>query len=64
MIQTLRNRFLDFRSDNRKSKIQNLKWVGLLAIALTLVFGGAVASAQQPRKIFRIGFPGSKYRFR
>jgi len=30
--------------------------VGLLAIALTLVFGGAVASAQQPRKIFRIGF--------
>jgi putative tryptophan/tyrosine transport system substrate-binding protein len=56
MIKTLRNRFLDFRSDNRKSKIQNLKWVGLLAIALTFVFGGAVATAQQTGKIFRIGF--------
>ena len=60
MIKTLRNRFLDFRSDNRKSKIQKrprgLKSVGLLAIALTFVFGGAVATAQQPGKIFRIGF--------
>jgi putative ABC transport system substrate-binding protein len=47
-------------SDNRKSKIQNRQWVGILAvvaaIALTLVFGGAVARAQQPGKIFRIGF--------
>jgi putative tryptophan/tyrosine transport system substrate-binding protein len=53
-----------FRSDNRKSKtcpelyrrIQNLKWAGLFAIALTFAFGGAVAHAQQTGKIFRIGY--------
>jgi putative ABC transport system substrate-binding protein len=43
-------------SDNRKSKIENQKWAGSLAIALTFVFGGAVAQAQQPTKIPRIGF--------
>src|ERR1051325_3871243 len=32
------------------------KWVGIFAIVLTLVFGGAAATAQQPGKIFRIGF--------
>jgi putative ABC transport system substrate-binding protein len=41
-------------SDNRKSKIENLKWVGIYAIALTFAYGGAVAQAQQP-KIHRIG---------
>ena len=44
-------------SDNRKSAIQNPKWVGIFfAIVLILAFGDAVASAQQPAKIFRIGF--------
>jgi hypothetical protein len=51
-------------SDNLKSKtcteprrsIENLKWVGIVAIALTFVFGGAVGQVQQPGKIFRIGF--------
>ena len=42
-------------SDNRKSKIQNRKLVGLVAIAFTFVLGGALAQAQQPGKIFRIG---------
>jgi putative ABC transport system substrate-binding protein len=42
-------------SDNRKSAIQNPKWVGIFAIALTFVFGGVEASAQQPGKILRIG---------
>ena len=42
--------------NNLKSKIENLKLVGIFAIALTFVFGGAVAMAQQPGKIFRIGF--------
>ena len=42
------------RSDNRKSTKKKL--VGLLAIALTFTFAGAVAQAQQPGKIFRIGF--------
>jgi putative ABC transport system substrate-binding protein len=42
-------------SDNRKSKIQNRKWVGLFVIILTLMVCGARASAQQTEKIFRIG---------
>ena len=41
---------------NLKSKIQNRKWVGLSVIAFVLVIGGAVAQAQQPAKIPRIGF--------
>jgi putative ABC transport system substrate-binding protein len=43
-------------SDNPKSAIQNRKWAGIFAIALTFTFGEAVALAQQPGKIFRIGF--------
>jgi putative ABC transport system substrate-binding protein len=42
-------------SDNRKSAIQNLKWVGLFAMVLTFVFGGVVAQGQQPAGIPRIG---------
>ena len=43
-------------SDNRKSAIQNPKWIGLLALAVALALCGAVAEAQQQGKIFRIGF--------
>jgi putative ABC transport system substrate-binding protein len=43
-------------SDNRKSTIQNPKWLGLSVIAFMLVVAGAVANAQQTVKIFRIGF--------
>ena len=50
-----RTAFLCFRSDNRKSPIQNRKWVGIFAIALTFALGGAVAQAQQPARIHRIG---------
>jgi len=65
-------RWLVSSSDNLKSKacpfdklragseprrrIENLKLVGIFAIALTFAFGGAVATAQQSGKIFRIGF--------
>ena len=57
-------RFLAFLSDNRKSKtcgersrtIENRKWAGIFAIALTFAFGGAVADAQQTGKIFRLGY--------
>jgi len=56
MTKTSRTAFLWFRSDNRKSAIQNPKWVGIFAIALTFVFGGAVAEAQQAGKIPRIGY--------
>jgi putative ABC transport system substrate-binding protein len=41
---------------NRKSKIQNLKWVGIVAIVVTLTMGGGVAQAQQTRKVPRIGW--------
>jgi putative ABC transport system substrate-binding protein len=56
MTKTSRTAFLRFRSDNRKSAIQNPKWVGIFAIALTFAFGGAVAQAQQAGKVLRIGF--------
>ena len=45
-----------FSVNNLKSKIQNLKWVGIFAIAFTIAFGWAGASAQQTGKIFRLGF--------
>ncbi len=64
MNKTFWNRFLDSCSDNRKSKtcpelcrrIENLKWLGLSVIAFVLVVAGAVAEAQQSKKIPRIGF--------
>ena len=46
-------------SDNRKSKIQNRKWAAVLAIVFTLAIGGAVALAQQPKKVPRIGYLSS-----
>jgi putative ABC transport system substrate-binding protein len=42
--------------DNPKSRIENPKWVGLSVIAFVLMAAGAVAQAQQPTKIPRIGF--------
>ena len=38
-----------------QSKIQNRKWAGLSVIAFVLVVTGAVAQAQQPAKLYRIG---------
>ena len=55
MHNTLLKRFLNSCSDNRKSKIENLKWLGLSVIAFVLVVAGAVATARQTGKIFRIG---------
>mgnify|MGYP003575379117 CR=1 FL=1 len=57
-------RWLDFCSNNRKSKtcpepcrrIQNRKWLGLSLFALVLVGAGPGAKSQQPAKIPRIGF--------
>jgi putative tryptophan/tyrosine transport system substrate-binding protein len=47
---------LDFSSDNPKSEIENLKWLGLSVIAFVLVVVGAAAEAQQPKKVHRIGY--------
>jgi putative tryptophan/tyrosine transport system substrate-binding protein len=33
-----------------------LKWGGIVAIALTFAFGGVVANAQQPKKVYRVGY--------
>jgi len=43
-------------SDNLKSKMQNPKWAGLFAIVIALAMCGAVADAQQPKKVPRIGY--------
>ena len=64
MHRTLLNLFLKSCSDNLKSKtcpelcrrIENLKWLGLSVIAFVLVVAGAVAQAQQPTKVPRIGY--------
>jgi ABC-type uncharacterized transport system substrate-binding protein len=56
MHNTLAKQFLDSCSDNRKSKIENRKLVGIVALVVTLAMSGAVAHAQQAGKIFRIGF--------
>jgi len=50
-----------FFSDNRKSKIKNLKWWGVLVICFRLAFGGAVAEAQPAGKIPRIGYISGTY---
>src|SRR5262245_19332318 len=56
MINTLRNRFFGSSSVNLKSKIENLKWVGIVALVIRLAMGGAPVQAQQPAKIPQIGF--------
>ena len=42
-------------SDNPKGP-RRLKWAGLVTLVIAFVMCGAVATAQQPEKIFRIGF--------
>jgi putative tryptophan/tyrosine transport system substrate-binding protein len=67
MIETRWNRLLDFCSDNRKSKtcgerprtIQNRKLVGIVALAFAFAMCAALADAQQPKKVHRIGYLSS-----
>jgi putative ABC transport system substrate-binding protein len=49
-------RSLDSSSDNRKSKIENLKWVGCLALLVMLTGWVRMAEAQQPKKVHPIGY--------
>src|SRR2546425_1750167 len=51
---------------NLRSKIQNRKLAGIIALVMAFATGGAVAEAQQPKKVPRIGFvtgasPGDRY---
>ena len=41
---------------NPISKIQNRKWLGIIALAVVFALCGAVVEAQQPTKVPRIGF--------
>jgi putative ABC transport system substrate-binding protein len=59
MIRIFRHAFRIARSDNRKSKIENLKWLGCFAIAVAFAMCGAVAQAQQPKKVPRLGYLSS-----
>jgi putative ABC transport system substrate-binding protein len=46
-----------FYSGNLKSAIENLKWAaGMVALAVAFALCGAAAHAQQPKKVFRIGY--------
>jgi putative ABC transport system substrate-binding protein len=49
-----------FRSDSRKSKIQNRKLAGIVALAVAFAMCGAVAMAQQRKKVTRIGYLSSQ----
>jgi hypothetical protein len=55
MNKTFWVQWLESFSDNLKSK-KNRKWLGLSAIAFVLVAATAVATAQQPGKVPRIGY--------
>jgi putative tryptophan/tyrosine transport system substrate-binding protein len=56
MQRKFRIRFCFSCSDNRKSKIKNRKSVGIIAIVVAIAMCGAAASAQQPKKVPRIGY--------
>jgi putative ABC transport system substrate-binding protein len=57
----------DSHSDNLKSKIQNRKWAGVVALGVAFTMGGALADAQQQAKVFKIGWltinPGRSRQF-
>jgi putative ABC transport system substrate-binding protein len=44
---------------NPKSKIQNPKWLGIVALVTTFVMCGVEVQAQQSKKVHRIGFLGA-----
>src|SRR2546427_6826265 len=64
MTKTFLIRLPAFSFDNLKFKtctepsrsIQNLKWGGIVVLAVTFVMCGAAAQAQQPNKVPRIGY--------
>src|SRR5919112_559523 len=62
MDNIFRIRFGSSRYGNLKSKIENLKWRGLSVLAFVFVMAVALAEAQQPKKVPRVGilFIGSR----
>ena len=59
MVRIFRTAFRIALSDNRKSKIRNPKLVGLSVFALMFLMLGAIAEAQQPKKVARICYLGN-----
>src|SRR5262245_27081624 len=53
------NQFFGSSSDNLKSAIENLKWMGIFALVITFAMGGVETRAQQTKKVPRIGFLGN-----
>jgi putative ABC transport system substrate-binding protein len=45
-----------FFSDKPKSKTRHQKWVGIISLGVAFVLCGVVASAQQPKKLSRLGY--------
>jgi putative tryptophan/tyrosine transport system substrate-binding protein len=56
MIERPWMRWSNSSSVNGKSKIQNRKLVGIVALVIAFAMCGAVVQAQQPKKVPRIGF--------
>src|SRR6266567_4472699 len=56
MIRIFRTAFRIALSDNRNSKIKNRKLMGLVALVVAFAACGAVALAQQQKKVPRIGY--------
>ena len=56
MHQRIMIRASDHRSDNGKSTIQNRKLAGIVGFVIAFAMSAAVAHAQRPGKIYRIGF--------
>jgi putative ABC transport system substrate-binding protein len=56
MKTLVRIRFFGPQSYNLKSKIENLKWLGIVAIVTAFALFGAGAEAQQPKKVSRLGY--------
>jgi putative ABC transport system substrate-binding protein len=56
MRNNLLKRFFDSFSDNLQFKIQNRKSVGIITLVVTFAMCQAVAQAQPPKKVPRIGY--------
>jgi putative ABC transport system substrate-binding protein len=54
--KVFRMRLFGSQSGNRKQKMGNRTWAGLIAIVCALTVCGAVAQAQQPTKVTPIGY--------
>jgi len=59
MRKTLRTTSLGLLFGNRKSKIGNRKWVGIVAIGVAFAMCGAVAQAQDGKTRIRIAIPNT-----